>query len=63
MVLIYPLPRSAEARRGIVFSDTGTLYETNLMSDVIPVGAAFQPRLNDYGVNGTCFRGGKPLPR
>jgi uncharacterized membrane protein YidH (DUF202 family) len=30
--------------------------------DVISVGAAFQPRLNDYGVRVTYFRGWKATP-
>ena len=29
----------------------------------ISVGAAFQPRLNDYGSIGLPFVAGKPLPR
>ena len=42
------------------------LYEKsnviNLRIDAISVGAAFQPRLNDYGVRVTYFRGWKATP-
>jgi hypothetical protein len=33
-----------------------------LRTDIIIVGAAFQPRFNDYGVRVTCFRGWKATP-
>jgi hypothetical protein len=34
----------------------------SLRIDVVSVGAAFQPRLNDYSVRVTYFRGGKATP-
>jgi hypothetical protein len=37
-------------------------YLVHPVVDVIYVGAAFQPRLNDYGVRVTYFRGWKATP-
>jgi hypothetical protein len=34
----------------------------NIRIDVTSVGAAFQPRLNDYGVRATSSRGWKATP-
>jgi hypothetical protein len=48
-----------------VFQASGwseTRHPISLRTDVISVGAAFQPRLNDYGVKVTYFRGWKATP-